>query len=120
MDLDYVKRKKAPFLWIWIALGFLAVAVLGMLFSLLSQAIPVSGATLSYAAIFKAFGDCFAGPFGGQAVDVALHRACRHDRLYCFGCRDCLLYFEESPCWLYRLSNVYCHCYRFCDVHLWH
>jgi hypothetical protein len=70
MDLDYVKRKKAPFLWIWIALGFLAVAVLGMLFSLLSQAIPVSGATLSYAAIFKAFGDCFAGPFGGQAVDV--------------------------------------------------
>ncbi|MEE3299214.1 MAG: hypothetical protein VZR98_02845 [Candidatus Enteromonas sp.] len=41
-----------------------------MLFSLLSQAIPVSGATLSYAAIFKAFGDCFAGPFGGQAVDV--------------------------------------------------
>ena len=70
MDLDYVKRKKAPFLWIWIALGFLAVAVLGMLFSLLSQAIPVSGATLSYAAIFKAFGDCFAGPFGGQAVNV--------------------------------------------------
>ena len=70
MDLDYVKRKKAPFLWIWIALGFLGVAVLGMLFSLLSQAIPVSGATLSYAAIFKAFGDCFAGPFGGQAVDV--------------------------------------------------
>jgi hypothetical protein len=41
-----------------------------MLFSLLSQAIPVSGATLSYAAIFKAFGDCFAGPFGGQAVNV--------------------------------------------------
>ncbi|MEE3427311.1 MAG: hypothetical protein VZR55_05450, partial [Candidatus Enteromonas sp.] len=36
----------------------------------MSQAIPVSGATLSYAAIFKAFGDCFAGPFGGQAVDV--------------------------------------------------
>ena len=70
MDLDYVKRKKAPFLWIWIALGFLGVAVLGMLFSLLSQAIPVSGATLSYAAIFKAFGDCFAGPFGGQAVNV--------------------------------------------------
>lgn len=70
MDLDYVKRKKAPFLWIWIALGFLAVAVLGMLFSLLSQAIPVSGATLSYAAIFKAFGDCFAGPFGGQAVSI--------------------------------------------------
>ena len=70
MDLDYVKRKKAPFLWIWISLGFLGVAVLGMIFSLLSQAIPVADATLSYAAIFKAFGDCFGGSFGGATVNV--------------------------------------------------
>ena len=72
MNLDYLKRKRAAYVWIYISLGLLGICLLGILFSLMCRAIPATGSEpLTYGHMFQALGGCFSGPLSGSEANIA-------------------------------------------------